>query len=85
MKKNILKTKRPVKDLAIHVSYLAAKSSVLNASEAPRDMTIKEIVIPEWEAKSNGNLTIQVVIIDHDDGDKKKTRNLTSERITIIA
>ena len=85
MKKAILKTKQPTKGLAVHISYLAVKSGVLNASEVPRDLTITEIVIPKWEAKSNGQLTIQVVVIDHDDGDKEKTRNLTSERITIIS
>ena len=79
-----MKKKLKVKE-GVRISYLAANSKVKNGVDKKRDMTIVEILIPEWEAKSNGNLTIQVLVIDHDDGDKEKTRNLTSERITIIA
>ena len=67
----------------MRVSYLAANSGVLNASDIPRDVTITE-VISEWVAKSNGKVTVKVMIIDHDDGDKKKERNFTKSRITVI-
>tara|TARA_R100000963_G_C4629941_1_gene95282 strand:+ start:228 stop:464 length:237 start_codon:yes stop_codon:yes gene_type:complete len=68
----------------VRVSYLAANSGVFNASDIPRDVTIIE-VISEWVAKSNGKVTVRVMIVDHDDGDKQKERNFTKSRITVTS